>query len=281
MPPYSTHDYCNFNFKAFFKKIELTEIFQKIFLRQFSKKGVRFLPIKKLVILSADCLTTEPAKKRYLVRRPYATPSEISILFQIRIDFLSFSLAQPNANGTCNTDAMYVIGGASQVPVICGENSGQHIYVDFNGDSDIQIIIDTNSGVSFARSWNLKISQIGCDCPTRGKLGNKQLRRRWHFCNFSSCRLLDVLHRPDRHRHEFKLRTNSVQQRCEHREQHDRNQRACQFKLRRLHRNAARLLLYPMEPIWRRYLFVYRVWGHGNRNRTGNRWDDGGKFGWF
>lgn len=64
---------------------------------------------------------------------------------------------------------MYVIGGASQVPVICGENSGQHIYVDFNGNSDIQIIIDTNSAVSFARSWNLKIAQIGCDCPTRGR----------------------------------------------------------------------------------------------------------------
>lgn len=64
---------------------------------------------------------------------------------------------------------MTVIGGASQIPIICGENSGQHIYVDFNGDSDIQIIINTNSGFSFSRSWYLKIAQIGCDCPTRGK----------------------------------------------------------------------------------------------------------------
>lgn len=64
---------------------------------------------------------------------------------------------------------MYVIGGASQIPVICGENSGQHIYVDFNGNSDIQIVINTNSAYSFARTWNFKIAQIGCDCPTRGK----------------------------------------------------------------------------------------------------------------
>lgn len=82
---------------------------------------------------------------------------------------MNFNLAQPNGNGSCVTDAMYVIGGASQVPVICGENSGQHIYVDFNGNNDIQIIIDTNSAVSFGRAWNLKIAQIACDCPTRGR----------------------------------------------------------------------------------------------------------------
>lgn len=82
---------------------------------------------------------------------------------------MDFTLAQPNANGSCVTDAMYVIGGASQVPIICGENSGQHIYVDFNGDAAIQIIIDTNSAVTLARRWNLKIAQIACDCPNRGK----------------------------------------------------------------------------------------------------------------
>lgn len=56
------------------------------------------------------------------------------------------------------------------MPVICGQNSGEHIYVDFNGDSDIQIIIDTSAAISLARNWNLKIAQIGCDCPTRGNL---------------------------------------------------------------------------------------------------------------
>ncbi|XP_064215817.1 uncharacterized protein LOC662398 isoform X2 [Tribolium castaneum] len=91
---------------------------------------------------------------------------------QIRIDFLAFSLAQPDANGTCTTDAFYVIGGASNVPVLCGENSGQHIYVDFNGDSDIQLVLNTNAAATAAsRAWNFKITQIGCDCPTKAPTG--------------------------------------------------------------------------------------------------------------
>lgn len=88
----------------------------------------------------------------------------------MRIDFLSFNLAQPDGNGNCVYDAMYVTGGASQIPIICGENSGQHIYVNFNGDSDIVIRIETSAAVSLARSWNLKIIQLGCACPTLGML---------------------------------------------------------------------------------------------------------------
>lgn len=78
-------------------------------------------------------------------------------------------MAQPDGNGNCIFDALYVTGGASNVPIICGENSGQHIYVNFNGDNDITLRIDTSSAVALARSWNLKIAQIGCACPTKGK----------------------------------------------------------------------------------------------------------------
>ncbi|KAJ8970577.1 hypothetical protein NQ314_001101 [Rhamnusium bicolor] len=86
---------------------------------------------------------------------------------KVRLDFLSLTLAQPNDNGTCVTDALIVTGGASNVPVICGENSGQHIYVNFNGASDIVISIST-SGALASRAWNIKVAQIGCNCPTRG-----------------------------------------------------------------------------------------------------------------
>lgn len=65
-------------------------------------------------------------------------------------------------------DAMNIIGGASTIPTICGENSGLHIYVDFNGNANIRIVISTSSDASVARSWKLKIAQIACDCPTRG-----------------------------------------------------------------------------------------------------------------
>ncbi|CAG9863008.1 unnamed protein product [Phyllotreta striolata] len=88
---------------------------------------------------------------------------------QVRIDFLTLKLAQPDANGICNTDALIVTGGASTVPILCGENSGQHMYVDFNGNTNIVISIGT-SGAS-GRSWNIKVTQINCNCPYRAPSG--------------------------------------------------------------------------------------------------------------
>lgn len=61
-----------------------------------------------------------------------------------------------------------VSGAASNIPIICGENSGQHIYVNFNGDSDILLMISTGALASFGRSWNIKITQLACDCPGLG-----------------------------------------------------------------------------------------------------------------
>lgn len=87
---------------------------------------------------------------------------------QVRIDFLSLSLSQPNATGVCDTDALTVTGGAGPVPIICGENTGQHIYVDFNGNETIQLIVTAAAGQSLARNWNFRVTQIACDCPTRG-----------------------------------------------------------------------------------------------------------------
>ncbi|KAG5898250.1 hypothetical protein JTB14_029628 [Gonioctena quinquepunctata] len=91
---------------------------------------------------------------------------------QVRIDFRNFILAQPNATGVCDTDALFVTGGAGSVPVICGDNTGQHIYVDFNGDDDINLVITTSaSSASLGRIWNFEVTQIACTCPTRAPSG--------------------------------------------------------------------------------------------------------------
>ncbi|XP_019878189.2 uncharacterized protein LOC109606059 [Aethina tumida] len=90
---------------------------------------------------------------------------------QVRIDFLSLTLSQPNPTGVCSTDALQITGGAGPVPIICGENSGQHVYVDFNGNDTIQMTISTAAAASLGRNWNLKVTQIGCDCPTRAPIG--------------------------------------------------------------------------------------------------------------
>ncbi|XP_055913510.1 uncharacterized protein LOC129947103 [Eupeodes corollae] len=90
-----------------------------------------------------------------------------SSICQLRIDFLSFSLAPPNGDGACVTDTLTVTGGSSRVPRICGENTGQHVYVDFNGVNPITITVETSGTVTFNRQWQLQVSQIACASPTR------------------------------------------------------------------------------------------------------------------
>ncbi|XP_063697912.1 uncharacterized protein LOC134828854 [Culicoides brevitarsis] len=81
---------------------------------------------------------------------------------QLRIDMLDFLLAQPSGDGSCTFDYMSVTGGNSRVPRICGENTGQHIYVDFNGDAPITVTIYTSSVYTLERRWYLRMSQINC-----------------------------------------------------------------------------------------------------------------------
>ncbi|KAH8257033.1 hypothetical protein KR038_001735 [Drosophila bunnanda] len=98
------------------------------------------------------------------------TPPDSSIC-QLRVDFLSLSLAPPSGDGFCNTDALTITGGASQVPSICGENSGQHVYVDFNGVSPITISVATSSGYTFNRNWQFQIRMLGCTSATLAPAG--------------------------------------------------------------------------------------------------------------
>lgn len=90
---------------------------------------------------------------------------------QLRIDFLAFSLASPNGDGVCNMDSFTVTGGSSRVPRICGENSGQHVYVDFNGETPIIINVDTTGTFAFNRQFQFQVSQISCSLPTKAPSG--------------------------------------------------------------------------------------------------------------
>uniref|UniRef100_A0A0N8BNF5 CUB domain-containing protein n=2 Tax=Daphnia magna TaxID=35525 RepID=A0A0N8BNF5_9CRUS len=82
---------------------------------------------------------------------------------QIRLDFVSFTTAQPTA-GTC-TDTFLVGGSTSTVPTICGDNSGQHMYVDVPSSAvtptDVQLMFNFAAGTA-TRSWNIKIAMLPC-----------------------------------------------------------------------------------------------------------------------
>lgn len=78
------------------------------------------------------------------------------------------SLVGPSGDGICNTDAITITGGASNVPVICGENSGQHVIVDFDNGNPILITIAATSTYTFGRHWFIRATQINCDALNRG-----------------------------------------------------------------------------------------------------------------
>lgn len=47
-------------------------------------------------------------------------------LITCRVDFVSFSIAQPDASTVCATDQFQISGISNEVPIICGDNDGQH-----------------------------------------------------------------------------------------------------------------------------------------------------------
>ncbi|XP_058836498.1 uncharacterized protein LOC131693042 [Topomyia yanbarensis] len=88
-------------------------------------------------------------------------PPDASIC-QLRIDFDTFSIAQPTGEGVCSIDNVQVSGGSSSVPIICGDNNGQHAYVWFSGTNPITITVSMTGSTSFNRLWNMQLSMISC-----------------------------------------------------------------------------------------------------------------------
>ncbi|XP_030031849.2 uncharacterized protein LOC115448536 [Manduca sexta] len=84
---------------------------------------------------------------------------------QLRIDFLDFMVAQPDGDGNCVTDSITITGGNTVVPALCGDLTGQTLFVDFNGNAAITISITATLATTFARRWNIRLTQLGCDCP--------------------------------------------------------------------------------------------------------------------
>lgn len=91
---------------------------------------------------------------------------------QLRIDFLAFSLAQPSGDGICATDFFTVEGGVNEIPKICGENTGQHLYVEVARKTriglPISIIVSTTGSFVFNRRWQIRVTQIKCLSKFRG-----------------------------------------------------------------------------------------------------------------
>ncbi|KAF2357025.1 CUB domain [Trinorchestia longiramus] len=68
---------------------------------------------------------------------------------QLRLDLEEFTLSQPNPEGECDRDFLQVVAGSSNVPQICGDNTGQHL----------------------GSKWKIKVTQIECNSADRAPSG--------------------------------------------------------------------------------------------------------------
>ncbi|PNF20685.1 hypothetical protein B7P43_G03027, partial [Cryptotermes secundus] len=85
---------------------------------------------------------------------------------QIRLDFFMFELLGPT-NGTCIDDQFIVTGQNTNsiTPIICGINTGQHIYMDVDtvtGPLQLNMLTMRNN---LPRSFKIKITQIKKGSP--------------------------------------------------------------------------------------------------------------------
>jgi len=98
---------------------------------------------------------------------------------QVRIDFEEFELAQPSIEGSCNADFMKISGSSSEVPVLCGYNTGQHVYFDVDpANFYVQLNFDLLAGQQVAnRTWRVNIAQFACDSLDKAPTGCLQYHR--------------------------------------------------------------------------------------------------------
>ncbi|XP_037789212.1 uncharacterized protein LOC119584592 [Penaeus monodon] len=80
------------------------------------------------------------------------------------LDFVEFTLSGPDATEQqCLTDR-FSVAGASSLPVICGVNAGNHMYVDLGrGTTTPASLTFVTMGPSFDRKWKVKVTQIPCN----------------------------------------------------------------------------------------------------------------------
>ncbi|CAG7731390.1 unnamed protein product [Allacma fusca] len=96
---------------------------------------------------------------------------------QLKLEFDSFNIAQPGSNGVCNNDQFIVSGTTTAVPITCGVNTGNHMFVDVGNDNSPVTLSVITSGPTFSRSWKIKVTQIKCNDAFRAPEGCLQYFR--------------------------------------------------------------------------------------------------------
>lgn len=138
-------------------------------------------------VFSIACGGTMNQNNSYAIISSYSTSSDsdpcvyticksASDICKIRIDFDTMVLSDPfsttatavlldgGRTGKCRYDTLQVINpGYASTPVICGYNTGQHMFVPASDECNtILINVDTGS-TSTTRKWQIKTTQYTCE----------------------------------------------------------------------------------------------------------------------
>ncbi|XP_046638041.1 uncharacterized protein LOC124316254 isoform X1 [Daphnia pulicaria] len=92
-----------------------------------------------------------------------ATAEQRGPICQLRIDFEKFNIAQPNSESVCSNHVFLVGGTDSVVSPICGENKGQHMYLNVPAPvSDILLSFKFGNDLIPDLEWRIKIAMLAC-----------------------------------------------------------------------------------------------------------------------
>ncbi|UYV68781.1 hypothetical protein LAZ67_6000833 [Cordylochernes scorpioides] len=107
------------------------------------------------------------------------TIEKLENICQLRLDFEEFSLSQPDETGLCTTDSFMVRTTVGErLPILCGENKGQHLYVDMGRGSGNPVVLSVvSNGDRMSRKWKIKISMIECGSLDMAPAGCLQYHR--------------------------------------------------------------------------------------------------------
>jgi hypothetical protein len=95
---------------------------------------------------------------------------------QIRLDFFSTTLQQPNSAdataGVCTNTILDITGGTTSnsftnnPPNLCGTLTGQHVYID-SGRAETAATLKFTLATAASNTWRIKVTQIECWNPSR------------------------------------------------------------------------------------------------------------------
>jgi len=108
------------------------------------------------------------SSSRSLESRSYENQVYVGVLtpsseyVQMHLEFDGFDIVGPT-EGECDTDMLELTGytGSAQVPTLCGENAGQHMYVDlsrYDSKSDYMTLQITHGSTTYDRKWRIVVT---------------------------------------------------------------------------------------------------------------------------